>query len=59
MAEIEKLEQRQAQLEREMAEPGFFEKDYSIVEKATLELAELNENLGKAFGRWDELEAQR
>lgn len=58
MAQIEKLEQRQAQLEREMAEPGFFEKDYSIVEKATLELAELNANLGKAFMRWDELEAE-
>jgi ATP-binding cassette subfamily F protein uup len=57
MAEIEKLEQSQAQLEREMAEPGFFEKDYSIAEKATLELAELNAKLGKAFERWDELEA--
>jgi ATP-binding cassette subfamily F protein uup len=59
MAQIEKLEQSQAQLEREMAEPGFFERDYSIVEKATLELAELNANLGKAFERWDELEAER
>jgi ATP-binding cassette subfamily F protein uup len=59
MAEIEELEQRQAQVEREMAEPGFFEMDYSIVEKATLELAELNANLGKAFERWVELEAER
>jgi ATP-binding cassette subfamily F protein uup len=59
MNRIEKLEQRQAQLEREMAEPGFFERDYSMVEQATTELAELHANLGKAFARWDELEAER
>jgi ATP-binding cassette subfamily F protein uup len=57
MAQIEKLEQRQDQLEREMAEPGFFDRDYTMVNKATLELAELNAKLGKAFARWDELEA--
>ncbi len=59
VAQIEELEQRQARLEREMAEPGFFDRDFSMVEKATLELAELDANLGKAFARWDELEAER
>jgi len=58
MAQIEKLELRQAELVRKMAEPGFFENDYSLVEKATLELAELSAGLGKAFERWDELEAE-
>ena len=58
MAQIEMMEQRQAQLEAEMAEPGFFEKDYSMVEQATLELAELNAKLEKAFARWDELEGE-
>ena len=58
MAKIEKMEQEKTELEKMMSQPGFFEKDHSIVEKATNELAELNSELPKAFERWDELEAK-
>lgn len=57
MANIEKLELRQGDLEREMSEPGFFDNEFSVVEKATQELADLNDHLSQAYKRWDELEA--
>lgn len=58
MAEIETLEQGQASLEQEMAAPGFFEQELPLVEKATRELAALNDELTKAYARWDELESE-
>ncbi len=58
MVEIEGLEQAQAALESEMAAPGFFDQDHTVVEKASRDLAAFNDKLTAAYARWDELEAE-
>ncbi len=53
---IEKLEQQQAEIERKMAAPGFFESDPKAVRATTDQHAELRAQLEKAYARWGELE---
>ena len=56
---IEQLEQRQSKLEREMSAPDFYQSDQQKVQRATEEFARIQEQLKKAFDRWDELEEVR
>ena len=56
---IEKLEQQQTELETQMAAPGFYQSDYEQVQIATLELAEVQKKLERAYDRWSELETSK
>jgi ATP-binding cassette subfamily F protein uup len=56
-AKIEALEQQQSELETRMAVPGFFESGFEEVQRATRELAQIQQHLETAYARWDELEA--
>jgi len=53
---IEQLEQAQAQLVRQMAEPGFFASARDAGRAATDQLRDIQARLEAAFGRWSELE---
>ncbi len=55
-AKIEKLEKQQTRLEEQMSVPGFFQSDHEQVRLLSQELAEVQEQLEKAFERWSELE---
>ncbi len=55
-AKIEALEQQQAQLEKKMAAPGFFQSGHEEITAATAELKRVQEELETAFNRWSELE---
>jgi ATP-binding cassette subfamily F protein uup len=54
---IEKLEQRQLQLEQQVSEPGFYESDAEKIRQVMQELAQVQAQLESAFSRWNELEA--
>jgi len=54
---IEKLEQQQAQLAKQISEPGFYQSDHEKVQHVNRELARVQAQLEAAFERWDELEA--
>jgi ATP-binding cassette subfamily F protein uup len=54
--QIEVLEQQQAQLEKEMSAPGFYQSDYEAVQRVMSELTQVQGQLEAAFTRWDELE---
>jgi ATP-binding cassette subfamily F protein uup len=58
-ARIEKLEIQQAQLEKQISEPGFYQSDRDRVRKVMQELQDLQVQLEAAFARWSELEAAR
>ncbi len=53
---IEQLEQQQAQLEKQISEPGFYQSDRDQIQKVMKELAQVQEQLEAAFDRWGELE---
>ncbi|TXS89556.1 ATP-binding cassette domain-containing protein [Parahaliea maris] len=55
-ATIEKLEQRQAALESEMASSGFYEQAREQVDATLKELTEVQADLEAAFERWAELD---
>jgi ATP-binding cassette subfamily F protein uup len=56
-AKIEKLEQRQTQLEQQISEPGFYESDAKKIKQVMRELAQVQAQMEIAFNRWGELEA--
>jgi ATP-binding cassette subfamily F protein uup len=58
-ARIEKLEIQQAQLEKQISEPGFYQSDRDSIRKVMQELEDLQVQLEAAFARWSELEAAR
>lgn len=53
---IEQLETRQGELEQRIAEPGFYQGDHKETEAVLSELTEVQANLERAYGRWEELE---
>jgi len=55
-AKIEELEEELSQLAEQMAAPGFYQSDYESVQRVTLELTEVQNQLEAAFNRWHELE---
>jgi len=55
-AKIEKLETQQAQLEKQMSEPGFYQSDQEKIRQVTAELAQVQSQMESAFSRWAELE---
>jgi len=58
-AKIEKLEIQQAQLEKQISEPGFYQSDRDSIRKVMQELEDLQVQLEAAFARWSALEAAR
>lgn len=55
-SKIDTLETRQAELEEAMAEPGFYQRDHTEVEKTVAELETVQAALETAFERWSALE---
>lgn len=55
-ARIETLEQEIAALQARMSDPAFFKSDPATVTATTTALAEKEQSLEMAFGRWSELE---
>ena len=55
---IESLEAEQHKLATEMAAPAFFQDDNTIVTQTLNRLKELEDELAKAYQRWEELEKQ-
>jgi ATP-binding cassette subfamily F protein uup len=58
-ARIEKLEIQQAQLEKQISEPGFYQSDREKIRKLMQELEDVQGQLVAAFDRWSELEAAK
>ncbi|MEW6218877.1 MAG: ATP-binding cassette domain-containing protein [Thermodesulfobacteriota bacterium] len=58
-AAIEALEAEQSALAAAMADPGFFQGNGSRVSAAAARLAALEDEIGRAYQRWQELEALR
>jgi ATP-binding cassette subfamily F protein uup len=54
---IEQLEANIARLEKEMADPGFYQKDLVLAQTAADKLASLQQQLENALERWAELES--
>ncbi|MEX1198869.1 MAG: ATP-binding cassette domain-containing protein [Pseudohongiellaceae bacterium] len=57
--DIEKTEQRIAEQEATMAEPGFYDQEQATVQKALDRLQTLQTELDSLFSEWEELEGQR
>jgi ATP-binding cassette subfamily F protein uup len=55
---IEELENKQAALAKQIAEPSFYKQDAKTVAKTLDELKALETTLEQTYARWDELEAQ-
>ncbi|MBT8040985.1 MAG: ATP-binding cassette domain-containing protein [Gammaproteobacteria bacterium] len=55
-AEIEALEQRQAELAAVLSDPQLFKSDFEEAQRVTQELAEVDSRLETAYNRWSELE---
>jgi len=55
-AKIEKLEQQQAQIEKQLSEPGFYQSDPGQVREVMQKLAQVQKLMEDAFGRWSALE---
>tara|TARA_R110002049_G_scaffold177382_3_gene344517 strand:- start:859 stop:2301 length:1443 start_codon:yes stop_codon:yes gene_type:complete len=55
-AVIEKLEQRQQELESTIAADGFYEQDHATVQKTLDELAAVQAEMETTFERWSQLE---
>jgi ATP-binding cassette subfamily F protein uup len=58
-ARIEGLEQQQAQLEAEIAAPGFYQSNHERVATTLKQLTEAQNDLEQAYERWHELENER
>lgn len=53
---IDSLEKRQLELQKTMAETGFYQREHAVVEAAVQEVAAVQEKLEAAIERWSELE---
>ncbi|MBE2212458.1 MAG: ATP-binding cassette domain-containing protein [Opitutaceae bacterium] len=58
-ATIEKLEQEQAALTTQLADPTFYQRDSAAAPSARARLAAIEAELAAAFARWEELETVR
>jgi ATP-binding cassette subfamily F protein uup len=58
-AKIEKLEQQQAQLEKQISAPGFYQTERENIQKVMQELEQVQQQMEMAFNRWSELEAAK
>lgn len=56
-AKIEELEGRVAELETQMADPGFYKQDHKKTSAVIDELQEIQATLKMKYNRWEELEA--
>ena len=56
--QIEELEQEQAELHTQMADPSFFKQDPPAIAEANARLTELDATLAELFARWEDLESQ-
>jgi ATP-binding cassette subfamily F protein uup len=56
---IEALEAEQLQLQQEMASPDFYRRDGEAIAEANQRLAGLEEELARAYARWEALESAR
>jgi ATP-binding cassette subfamily F protein uup len=54
---IERFEGEQAKLYEALADPSTYRNDGQVVARARTRLAEVEEALAKAYGRWEQLEA--
>jgi ATP-binding cassette subfamily F protein uup len=55
---IERLEAEQHSLTHRMADPAFYQQESEEISRAAARLKELDEQLGQAYGRWEELEGK-
>ena len=55
---IEKLEQRQLELEEAMSHPDFYQGEHAAVQQVLSELSDVQEKLENAFERWAALEGE-
>ena len=56
---IESLEAEQQRLTSQMAAPAFYQQESDEISRSAARLKELEEELGKAYARWEELEGKR
>jgi len=54
---LESLEKQQAELEAQLAKPGFYESTQDEIQRVTQRLAEVHSQLEECYQRWGELEA--
>ncbi|MGZ5049645.1 MAG: ATP-binding cassette domain-containing protein [Methylobacter sp.] len=54
---IEELETRQADLNQQISDPGFYKQDQAVVTKTLDELKQIDAQLEQAYQRWEELDA--
>lgn len=55
--EIEQLDAEQAELTEKMADAEFFQQDKDVIAATTQRLEQIEQELAKAYQRWEELEA--
>jgi ATP-binding cassette subfamily F protein uup len=55
---IERLEEEQASLHADMADPAFFKREGEVIAEAKERLVRIEQELEVAYGRWEELEAK-
>ena len=55
---IEKLETEQKEINALTSEPDFYKKEKFVINKATKRLTEIQNDLAKAYARWEELDDQ-
>jgi ABC transport system ATP-binding/permease protein len=55
---IEKLEQQVAQLQNDMADPGFYQQAADEISQTTQQLSSLEQELEQLYQRWEELESE-
>ena len=53
---IEKLETEQQEINELTSDPDFYKKEKFVINKATKRLTEIQEDLAKAYARWEELD---
>jgi ATP-binding cassette subfamily F protein uup len=55
---IETLDKKQAELEQFMSDPEFFKGEQAGIDKIVQQLADTQQALEVAYGRWEELEGK-
>lgn len=56
--QIESLETEISELQQKMSEANFYQQDPAMINQAMTKLAEMENNLAKAYKRWEELESK-
>jgi ATP-binding cassette subfamily F protein uup len=55
---IERLEEEQASLHADMADPAFFKREGAVIAEARDRLARIEQELEVVYARWEELESK-